>query len=232
MASPVCRGLALLVLWVHTARVHALQSSAAPAVEGSGQASVTNLKKESFEIKYDGEHKLVQLPRELHNGEHASLRADVRVSHLDMKHCNNTYIRAMTFYGFWTEKFGLLHVSSGDDAPNAPIRVNTQTPQEFFKRFSDSGVEFGTDTLSMKFDDVGFHLTRVYEVQKGSYLNLRITGLKGFEDVGGILGYDDHADAARPDIMCTAAEPPAPDVSFVSQGRDAANSGGSKIELE
>lgn len=234
MTSHACRGLAFLLVWVHTAKVHALQHSAVHDGEGGGQSRITNLAKESFSIRSDGEHKLVQLPRVLQNGEHASLRADARVSHLDSTACNNTFIRAMTLYGDWTGEYGLLHISSGPDKRHQPIHVNTQSPKEFFKRFSDSDVEFGANNLSIKFGDIGFHFTKEYEgpygIQKG-YLNLRITGLKQFRDVGGLLGYDGHAEAEKPDIMCAAATPPASGTSFVGLGRGAAKAGGSKIEV-
>lgn len=181
-----------------------------------GDPHVVNAAMEHFEIRADGRHKLVQIPRSAGGRKELSLRVDAEITHLEAGNCDGTFVKDLTIYGNWTGAMGLVKVSAGSDAPRTALLVNTRP------RFQDASVSF-------EFGGIAFHVAKHYEGRYGkqkAYLNLRVKGLSKHRDVGGLLGYDSHAEAEEPPAGCAPA-------SLLGRGRSAARAArGSRIAVE
>jgi len=200
-----------------------------------GDPHVVNMAREHFAIRAEGRHKLLQIPRSLGEKQEPSLRVDAAVEHLDASSCNSTFVKSLAFLGNWTGPFGQLRVTPGSDAPNTTLQANGQEPDAFFGRFPAHDVQVGDTFLGLKFGKVGFHVAKHYEGRYGGqrgFLNLRVTGLKRYSDVGGLLGYDGHADAEKPSPSCVQPRPPQADAtaaSLVGRGRSPTPGGGGSV---
>ena len=211
-----------------------------PADQASvvGDPHVVSVAKAKFEIRAAGTHTLVQIPRFIRSNAEPDLRVDAEIHPLASHDCDKSFMTSMTVFGRWSEDaFGLLRISPGSDAPNTTLLVNTQRPEEFFKQFPRPDVKAGRESLSFKLRDVGVHVEKHFEGRYGkqrAYLNVRMSGLKKYEDLGGLLGYDSHADAEKPSADCAAPRPPAASPSsFIGSARAAPTTdGGSRIEAE
>eukprot|EP00406_Dinophysis_acuminata_P079503 CAMPEP_0179255284 /NCGR_PEP_ID=MMETSP0797-20121207/23670_1 /TAXON_ID=47934 /ORGANISM="Dinophysis acuminata, Strain DAEP01" /LENGTH=354 /DNA_ID=CAMNT_0020963179 /DNA_START=77 /DNA_END=1141 /DNA_ORIENTATION=+ len=192
-----------------------------------GDPHVENMGNERFEIRAAGLHKLVQIPRLYQsNDEPLLLRVDANLTHLIEENCNGTFITNISIWGNWTGEFGLMHISSGSNAPHTPLLVNTQGPRDYFERFHSSKVTYADHRVSLVLGNTAFNIAKHYEGRYGKqkgYLNFRVTGLRKYFDVGGLLGYDSHADAEVPPPECVAKPAPkaagASGTSLVGLGR-------------
>jgi len=161
-----------------------------------GDPHCVNLAREKFEIRAPGEHKLIQIPREPRTKEDLKLRVDTVLGRLEPGDCAGTFIESLLFSGAWTSPHGVLEILPGSSAPNTTMLVNTRP------KFQDR-------TVSVKYGGVEFRVAKHYEGRYGkqkAYLNLRVKGLKKYDDVGGLLGKDDHKEVEKPPASCMTAQ--------------------------
>mmetsp|Transcript_113665 Transcript_113665/g.308818 ORF Transcript_113665/g.308818 Transcript_113665/m.308818 type:complete len:170 (+) Transcript_113665:1-510(+) len=142
-----------------------------------------NVYGERFDLMQPGSHMLVQIPRFAERAEEL-FRVQARVKREGRK-CADMYIQTLNVTGSWAEMRhqGGLHYSAGDTVD----RAKPTSWMSFGNAFGhlDLKVVHGTTSTGVK------------------YLNffVRHLGDAGYR-VGGLLGEDDHTDAAKPDSHC------------------------------
>jgi len=162
-----------------------------------GEPPVLNLVSERFAVRAEGQQKLVQIPRALSDNGQLKLRADAVFGHLGASRCGGAFLKSVSFFGNWTGKAGVLELKPGSDKPNTPMLIDTRP------NFRDASV-------ALEFGNITFHVEKRYERRASqpqrSYLDLRVSGLRHHQDVGGILGSDDHTQAEVPSAECLSAQ--------------------------
>lgn len=161
-----------------------------------GEPPVLNLLSERFAVRAEGQQKLVQIPRAFSDNGQLKLRADAVFGRLGAGRCGGAFLKDVSFFGNWTGKTGVLELKPGSDRPNTPMLIDTRP------NFRDTSV-------ALEFGGITFHVEKRYERSAGlpqSYLDLRVSGLKHHQDVGGILGSDDHTQAEMPSAECLSAQ--------------------------
>jgi len=195
-----------------------------------GDPHVRNMAHEKFEIRAAGLHTLLQIPKTFSNEKPMLLRIDAVVEHLSDQNCNGTFIRNMTIWGNWTSEFGLMKLESGSDMTNTSMLVYDQSPEDFFSPFSSKKVSYGASYVSLKLGGTAVHIAKHYEGRYGKqkgFLNFRVTGLRTYMDVGGLMGYDNHTRAETPRPECLPDRASAANASsLVGLGRSPLPGGG------
>jgi len=150
---------------------------------GAGGASATgdphlmNVLGQRFDLMKPGKHVLINIPRGWHS--RAMLRVEAEARHLGGL-CADMYFQDLNITGAWVEatgKHGLHFEAEGVREPTAKW---------------------------LKFGKVELKVARGHTQQGLQYLNFYVKhlGHSGFH-VGGLLGEDDHTDAAMPSEACS-----------------------------
>lgn len=228
--------LALLVTQGAGVQVAGLQRNSPGA---AADTHVKNVADVGFDIRAEGQHKLVQIPQHIQSSPKPDLRVDAMMQHLVAGDCSKSFMTSLEVFGRWTEdNFGLVKITPGSDEPNTTLLINTQDPVTFFtQQYPFPGVRATGSSFVFTIRDVRFYVDKKFEGSDGNqraYMNLRVTGLKNHTDLGGLLGYDDHADAEKPAADCTGAQVAAQSQgSFIGNARSVQSTdGGSRIVAE
>jgi len=156
---------------------------AAPAAGGGGGAAAVgdphlqNVHGERFDLMKPGKHVLINIPRGT-NAEHALLRVQADARQVG-EQCADMYFQELNITGEWVE-------AKGTDS----IRFQAQDMHDEKPKW-------------MKFGHVQMKVAHGRTQNGAQYLNFYVKHLgHSGHAVGGLLGEDDHADAAMPSEAC------------------------------
>jgi len=152
-------------------------TGASGSVAATGDPHMENIHGERFDLMMPGKHILINIPRG-ERGEKALLRVEADAHQLG-GHCADTYFQELNITGAWV---GKNHISG--------LRFQAQDASDKNLNWEDFG------KVALK---VAHGRTR----SGTQYLNFYVKhlGRAGFV-VGGLLGEDDHEDAAKPEEAC------------------------------
>jgi len=145
-------------------------------VTATGDPHMQNVLGQRFDLAKPGKHILINIPRGWHKN--AMLRVEAEVRQLGGL-CADMFFHDLNITGTWVEATGasgLRFQAEGMRKPNAEW---------------------------LKFEKVELKVARGQTQEGLQYLNFYVKhlGLSGFP-VGGLLGQDDHTEAARPNGAC------------------------------
>jgi len=152
------------------------QAGGAAPVSATGDPHLQNVYGEKFDLMQSGEHILIQIPRKL--SEQTLLRVDAEAQRMGGQ-CADIYFQWLNITGAWAnaKQLGGFHYHAQD--------------------FNDKPPHWA------HFGNVQLKVARGHTQEGITYLNLYVKGLAhaGFT-VGGLLGDDDHTEAATSPEGC------------------------------
>jgi hypothetical protein len=152
-------------------------ASGAGGVAATGDPHLQNIHGERFDLMRPGKHVLIQIPRK-ERVEKALLRVDAEVHRLGGQ-CADMYFQELNITGAW------VYGGHTDGLNFKAHSVRDEHPQW------------------LKFGKVELKVAHGQTKEGDQYLNFYVKhlGRAGFE-VGGLLGEDDHTEAATPTEAC------------------------------
>jgi hypothetical protein len=194
-----------------------------PLVEVTGDPHMRNLKGELFDLSREGEHVLIQIPAG--SGEKLEVTGTVSAFHKDRK-CPKFFMTRLTMKGSMVGEESLQILS---DADNFGVKLGSAT--EFLKIDSMSSstglaqvqrcneenplcesTNPGRRTpnyankLLVQLPSAITLVASNYASANPSFMNLAVSGLAAQDDVGGLLGHDDHSMVASEPECATSSE--------------------------
>jgi len=150
---------------------------AAGGVAATGDPHLQNIHGERFDLMKPGKHVLIQIPRK-ERVEKALLRVEAEVRRLGGQ-CADMYFQDLNITGAWV-----------NGTHTGGIRFQAQSVRDEHPQW-------------LKFGKVELKVAHGQTKEGAQYLNFYVKhlGRAGFE-VGGLLGEDDHTEAAMPTEAC------------------------------
>lgn len=193
------------------------------AVSAAPDPHMTNLAGDRFDVLRPGTYTLIELPRGAPPGSHR-LFVSARIDQmLDQCQKNGLYVQDLNVSGsLLRDVLGpfAFNVVPRQAALQNVLHVRTErmgaTDSKTFAQAKVNGMWKFTQpnpnrqNLKLKLGAVGIHIAarRQELTSRGldiHFIDLKVTGLKRFKDVGGMLGHDDHSWAATSPTECGTA---------------------------
>jgi len=188
-----------------------------------GDPHVTNIKGESFDILQAGTFKMLSLQSRAPASTEIFLEVNTKISRLG-EECSEAYIEQISLSGSWLSKMGYNLVEIRGKPNFIEIGLNGKWYSAHSPRFTPNFTHFRASTpkliqiqlhaIAINVDILNFKKksSRDYQASANklgwSFLNMEFFGLKRFikknpAEAQGLLGNEDHKNAARAPPGCT-----------------------------